>query len=74
MSLCGRVGVSLAAGQIRIQVRQEDAESARNVLKDLEPAKSSLRMSRRARMIWVLLVFVLPTIFWIIYSIIKASR
>ena len=70
----GRFGVNLAAGPIRIQVKPEDAEIAQNVLKDLEPAPSSLRMSLRARRVWVLLVFVLPTIFWAVCSIIKAIR
>ena len=69
----GRIGVNLAAGQIKIQVRPEDGESARNVLKDLEIPGSSLRMSRKVRLIFLSCIAVL-TISVIILAIIQAAK
>lgn len=68
----GRLGVNVAAGAIRIQVQPDDAELALAVLKDLESPGSSLRMSRRTRLIYVFLLLVAPLIIGVIRLVIWA--
>lgn len=65
----GRIGVSIAAGMIEIRIHPNDAEAATDCLKDLEPAKSSLRMSRAVRWLFVFFMLVLPLIIGIITAI-----
>lgn len=65
----GRLGVNMAAGVMKILVRQDDEVTARALLGDLEVSKTSLRMSRTTRWVIVFLLLVLPVIVMIVASL-----